>query len=115
MVFREYLQQFHHGHQSPSVGTGPVELGMLLHLLHPPVHEQSFLVIEHPAGKLQHLFHRIVEIFLFTGISAHLCQGRNAHEEVIEPDGVGEWTVACQGTVFKPELLVADVIDGICD
>ena len=50
VVLGQHVEQLDERHEGPAVRPRPAELGVDLHALHPAVHEEPLLAVEHPAG-----------------------------------------------------------------
>ena len=59
--------------------------GMVLHALHPAVHEQTLLGHEHALRELQDLPGRIVVVTALAGELSGLRQAGHAHVQIVEP------------------------------
>ena len=115
VVLGQHVEQLDERHEGPAVRPGPAELGVDLHPLHPAVHEEPLLAVEHPAGELQDLLHRVVVVPPLAGELPHLRERGHAHVEVVEPERVRLRPVAGQRPVGQPELLRADEADEVVD
>src|SRR5690554_3361618 len=110
MMCRQHIQCLHQREQCPTVCSSPEEAGLPVSCLHPAMTEESFFLHEHLFPEKGDLSYRFIEITALTGHCTHLSDGRDAHEHVIEPDGVHLRTFAGKGTVMEPILIVHDVV-----
>jgi len=77
--------------------------------------EELLLGHPHAAGKLHHLAGGLVIVFAVAGKASHVGYGGNAHEHVVEPDGVLLRTQPGKGAVGQAVLLVHDVVCIVVD
>ncbi len=115
VVCWQYVQRLHQREQRPAVGSPPEESRLSVGCLYPSVAEESFFFDEHLFPKEGDLPHRLVEIATLTGRCTHLCDGRDAHEHVIEPDGVHLWPLPGKGAIVQPVFVVHDVVHIVCN
>ncbi len=115
MILRQHFEQFDLCHECPTIGARPVKLGMFRHGFNPTVKEESLLLIEHPLRITEDLFTGFVEVFRLACQLSHLRHRGNAHEKIVEPDGVWLWPVACQSSVLQTKFSGHNVVDVIFD
>jgi hypothetical protein len=115
MILRQYLEQLHHRHERPAVGARPVNAGCGIHALDPGVHEQAPFFHEHAIRELQDLARRVVVVAPFTRELAGLCEARDAHVKIVEPQRVRQRAIPRQRAVLQAELARRHVLHVVVD
>ncbi len=109
MVFWQHVEQVAHGQHGPAVGARPVKARRVRVVGVPAVGKQAVLLVVQVLGHGQNVRGGIVEPGFVAGQVAHLGQRGNAHVHVIGPQRRRLRTLAREGAVGQPVLLLLHV------
>jgi hypothetical protein len=88
---------------------------MVLHALYPGMHVEALVLDEHTLRELQDLLRRIVIVAAIARKLARLRETRNAHVQIVEPQGIRQRTIARQCPVLEAELSRRHVLHVVVD
>ena len=111
----QHVEEFDGSQQSPSVGTSPVISRLVGQSFHIPMAIDTFLRNPHALDKV--LIHScgLVEILRLTRINASVCDCRDAHVHIVEPNGVALRTMTSESAVGQAILSVLHEIEVVLD